>query len=642
VPNALYVFTTGAHPLEFNRAYSPFAMLATLDYGGDYQAAARALYEANRGPGSWPTEPPPPTDKDAPAVTTEQTPPEPNDEAGPPPEPAPAAPSHLVIVPDNPNARERPTIYAGHGDLGKIIDQTWAALVQHNVPPKLFRFGSTVAQVAKNSDGDVVVRNQNSDAMREHMARSARWYLTKPGGKGKKPEKYDAKAPADVAKVLLAGSADHLPALNRTINAPIMAPSGAIVDQQGYDAETRTYYVGGALKVLPVPEAPTQAQVHSARDLLMRDLLVDFPFIEAEGATGNDDKDFYRSPDRANALAMFILPFARELVDGPTPLHLIEKPTPGSGASLIFQVLGRLVKGGDPAIITEATNEDEWRKRITSTLMGGPEIVAFDNLRRRLDSSALAAALTTPVWEDRRLGESENVRIPVRSMWIATGNNPGVSSEIARRCISIRIDPRLEKPWEREPDSFRHPRLLEWANENRPRLIQACLTMLKAWHAAGRPQGEASLGSYEQWASVVGGVLQVAGVQGFLGNRKKFYDRADREGADWGALVAVWWGKYKEDPIRSKDVWIMITKESMAFKIGNGHDHAQIVNVGRLLQSNTQKRFMIDGKLLLLERTDKIKNAFMYRLVCMDGGANDEPEEDDLDIFDGGKKWPKQ
>ncbi|MFH1531829.1 MAG: bifunctional DNA primase/polymerase, partial [Pseudomonadota bacterium] len=536
VPNAFYVFSTGAHLLEDGHAYSPFALLTTLDFDGDYSESARALRRENKGPGSWPQDaPPPPGDGDAPGYV---------DREGPPPGPSPAAaeavaeepppppepPAYLRVVPPNPNAIERPALHAGQDDLAKIIDQAWAALEAANHPPKLFHVGTSVAAVIHDSGGLTVLEHQTAHAMREQMARAARWYSWKPGSKkNDPPERKDAKAPLDVAQCLVAGDPRNLPPLNRTISAPIMAPSGRIVDQAGYDKETRTYYVPAGLEVPPVPQHPTWPEIETARDLLVEDLIGDFPFLEV----GDGPEDRLRSPDRANALGMFILPFARELIQGPTPLHLIEKPTPGSGASLIFQVLGRLVSGADPAIITEASTEDEWRKRVTSTLMKSPEIIAFDNIRRRLDSSALAAALTADVWEDRLLGVSSNVRIPIRNVWMATGNNPAVSNEIARRCVSIRIDSRMEKPWDRGPDAFKHPKLILWAMQNRPQLICAVLTLLRAWDDEGRPSGDETLGSYENWAAVIGGVLQVACVGGFLKNRAKFYERADQETTDW-------------------------------------------------------------------------------------------------------------
>jgi replicative DNA helicase len=38
-----YVFSTNAHPLEANQAYSPFGLFAELEHGGDYSAAAKDL-----------------------------------------------------------------------------------------------------------------------------------------------------------------------------------------------------------------------------------------------------------------------------------------------------------------------------------------------------------------------------------------------------------------------------------------------------------------------------------------------------------------------------------------------------------------------------------------------------------------------
>jgi hypothetical protein len=44
-----YVFTTNAPPFEPERAYSPFAVFALLEHGGDYRAAARRLRRLGYG-----------------------------------------------------------------------------------------------------------------------------------------------------------------------------------------------------------------------------------------------------------------------------------------------------------------------------------------------------------------------------------------------------------------------------------------------------------------------------------------------------------------------------------------------------------------------------------------------------------------
>jgi len=45
----LYPFSTNADPLESEKAYSPFALYAALDHGGDFSAAAKALYAEGYG-----------------------------------------------------------------------------------------------------------------------------------------------------------------------------------------------------------------------------------------------------------------------------------------------------------------------------------------------------------------------------------------------------------------------------------------------------------------------------------------------------------------------------------------------------------------------------------------------------------------
>ena len=95
-------------------------------------------------------------------------------------------------------------------------------------------------------------------------------------------------------------------------------------------------------------------------------------------------------------------------------------------------------------------DEEKWRKSITSVLREGHEALWIDNLVHPLDSGTLAAALTTSVWEDRILGQSRTIRVPVRCVWLATANNPVLSRELTRRSVRIRIAPKVDRPWPRE------------------------------------------------------------------------------------------------------------------------------------------------------------------------------------------------
>ena len=73
------------------------------------------------------------------------------------------------------------------------------------------------------------------------------------------------------------------------------------------------------------------------------------------------------------------------MIDGPTPLHLIEKPTPGTGATLMVDAVATIVTGGGVSVMVEGRDDEEWRKRITAKLRQVPSLILIDNLRRQLD-----------------------------------------------------------------------------------------------------------------------------------------------------------------------------------------------------------------------------------------------------------------
>jgi hypothetical protein len=275
----------------------------------------------------------------------------------------------------------------------------------------------------------------------------------------------------------------------------------------------------------------------------------------------------------------------RDLIAGPVPLYLLDKPTPGTGASLLVQAVNRMATGCEASSMTEGGNEEEWRKRITAKLAEGPTVFFIDNLRWRLSSSALSSALTAETWEDRVLGVSEMARLPIRCMWIATGNNIMTSPEIARRSIRIRLDSHLQRPGTRPADSFRHPDLLDWVSAERIGLVHAALTLVQGWLARGRPAGKnARLGSFEAWSKVMGGILATAGVSGFLENIDQANEELDEESADVKRLLAAWWAKYAQTPTPVSELYAIASGSAVLFPLGGKDDHGRRISLGRRLR----------------------------------------------------------
>ena len=334
--------------------------------------------------------------------------------------------------------------------------------------------------------------------------------------------------------------------------------------------------------------------------LIVDDLLTDFPF--------NSESE------RATAISLLLLPFAREMIDSATPLHLFEKPSPGTGATLLVDMLTYPATGWPIPAMTEGNNEEEWRKRVTAKLMTGPQFLLLDNLRHRLDSAAVSSAITAPTWEDRVLGASTIVNLPVRCAWIATGNNPSVSSEIARRTVRCRLDTKQDRPWLRA--GFKHPNLRTWAQQNRGRLIWAALTIIQSWIVAGRPLGDAKLGMFEIWSSVMGGILGHVGISGFLDNLDQFYTESDVEGEQWRMLLGAWYRKHGDEPKKAGDLFPLAEQCDLA--IGGSTDRAQRTRFGKMLGQQRDRTFAIDtdsGTLSLrVKEAGKRSNAKHWQL----------------------------
>jgi hypothetical protein len=114
---------------------------------------------------------------------------------------------------------------------------------------------------------------------------------------------------------------------------------------------------------------------------------------------------------------------------------------------------------------------------------------------------------------------------------------------------------------------FAHPERLPWVHAHRAILVLACLSLICAWLEAQCPEGDATLGSYESWAPIMGGVL---GVSGFLIERERLYTEADREMADWCALCESWWSTYASLPVTAKDVFEVAQARGLLLSVWGG------------------------------------------------------------------------
>ncbi|MEI4234782.1 DUF7146 domain-containing protein [Roseovarius sp. D22-M7] len=500
-----------------------------------------------------------------------------------------------------------PTLRADEGDLGRSVSQVWSVVMASNRTPWVFRFAGQPTWVVPDDEGRPVATMLNEERLRHMLARLARW--VRENAKG---ELLPAPPPVAVVKSVLATPDPALPVLTGIVNTPVFGRTGTLITTPGYHPDARLLYVPAPGFTVPdIPSRPTEAEIAAARALICEDLFGDFPFTgEAE---------------RAHVVALLLLGFLRGMIDGPTPLHLIEKPTPGTGATLMVDAVATILTGTGASVMTEGRDDEEWRKRVTAKLRQIPSIILIDNLRAKLDNSAVAAALTAPFWEDRVLGQSEMTRLPIRCLWIATGNNPEFSNEMARRLVRIRLDANVERPWQRS--SFRHPDLMVWIRANRGRIVAACLTLCQAWIAAGKPRGTKTIGSYESWAQVMGGVLETAGIPGFLGNLEEMMEASDNEGAAWNGFISSWWDRFGTAEVGASDVLELALFADPKLPVGREGKTIDTAELGRGISRMRDRVFDVDGRKLQLRFSRTLRRSQRWILMITGDRAPQSPAE---------------
>lgn len=304
-----------------------------------------------------------------------------------------------------------PRIIITNRHLHEIAGDAWDAVLAQNDPPMYFRHAGSIAEIDQDEHGPRIV-HLTLARLRGRLDRLAEWVrLTDEGPKPARP-------PKDVVEDMEA-LPQPLPHLRGISGTPTFGADGGIMTEAGYQLGTRLYYAPVGEPVPVVPDVPDATDLKRARNILGQEWLADFPFVD--------------DASRAHAIAIPVTAVVRELIDGPTPLFVIDAPTAGTGKGLLAAGVGLIVSGSPPAVMTEERDDEELRKRVTAILRAGRPLAVFDNVRRRLGSGVLAALLTATTWSDRLLGKSETIDLLNRTIWLATGNNLQLNDEVARR-----------------------------------------------------------------------------------------------------------------------------------------------------------------------------------------------------------------
>jgi len=506
-----------------------------------------------------------------------------------------------------------PAILVNRFQLSHLNCLSWDAISKQNDPPYIFQSPAGICLLIKDDQielGGMSTKLLNVAGIRHVLSKVARWESEL--GENIVPE----FPPRALCEDLLVDPDPMLPYLKKIIHAPIFSSDRKIHYQAGYSKNSKCFFdIDPNLTISEISSSPSTKEIEKSK-AIFDDLLSDFPFTsEAE---------------KCHAIALAFYPFVRELFQGPSPLHLFEAPTPGTGKSLLVSALTAIYLGRSNPVMSEGQSDDEWRKRITAMLIKSPSFILIDNVRRQLDSGALSAAITSVIWEDRLLGFSKIIKAPVACAWIATGNNPRLSSEIARRTIRIRLDAGQDRPWSRKPESFRHSNLIAWAKANRGQLIWACLTIVQNWISQGcpKPTNIPAIGGFESWADIFGGIFQANDIPGFLENLEEFYSASDEEGNILRSFITEWRNAYNQEKVGVSELYSLIFNQDIPLDLGHGNERGQRTRLGQLLATLRDRQF--DNFRVVCCGTKKRANQYRLKPAHIQ-----EVEKKDADVHQG-------
>ncbi|MDR1296552.1 MAG: hypothetical protein LBO05_04105 [Deltaproteobacteria bacterium] len=303
--------------------------------------------------------------------------------------------------------------------------------------------------------------------------------------------------------------------------------------QSGYDGESRVYTLRGALEI---DESMT---LDKARRFYC-ELMEEFPLGDFREPTPEDlaigmkqGKSRSLSVHFANLVSLYGSGLLSELA---SRMHFVYVANAQrSGKTLLAKIVTILVFGG--ADVQSLPKDDmELRKLLDSAARANDPYFFLDDLEGRLNSTALNAFMTSPVWKNRLFNRQVNFRAPKQTVVMITGNNLGLSTDIANRTLRCQL-----YTAEADAQARKIRRVIDEEYLAKPDVRRDALSALwcfiRDWDKKGRPRGQRVLKGFEAWCGMFGGVVENAGFGDPIEAPPKDDFSGDTESADMETLV---------------------------------------------------------------------------------------------------------
>ena len=283
-----------------------------------------------------------------------------------------------------------------------------------------------------------------------------------------------------------------LPEIQATVDLPVYDREFNLV-QTGYNAADKIYLTGKSIT--------PRADIGTGH----LDQILDGPRYADESS-------------RVNRLGCLLAGLFPTLFMGYKPFILWQANTPGAGKSENALSDAIIRTGRICGNISYNPNDEEFEKQIATEVSKGLQEVIIDNAKVEnravvISSSVLERSVTSEVLNFRQLGSNTSITRPNSLFFVITANSPKLSSDLLSRSIPMSLY------CEGDPDKVVYPMKSphRWAKEHRLEIWTEMIGMVERWKRAGKPHANIEY-RFREFAQIIGGILEVNGYRGFLGN----------------------------------------------------------------------------------------------------------------------------
>ena len=315
------------------------------------------------------------------------------------------------------------------------------------------------------------------------------------------------------------------------VQMPLIKNGQLMLSKRGYDPELYAWTPEDS------PDVRTDMTIDDAKKIYDA-IFGDFCFVSKQ--------------DKINAIALALTPYVRELYSRRsirTPLGFYLANRERAGKDYCAGITGIIYEGSPiedmPICSDSETHDEEFRKKVLSTLMIGRNRIHMSNNKGYINSAVLEATITNEHINDRQLGGNKMLTFD-NTLDITASANVGItySADLARRAVFVNFFFKEEDPNER---IFKIPDLHGYIMENRGEILSANYALVRNWYEKGMQPCSKPFASFPEWMRVVGGIMEAAGYDVPTNNDTLNAIGGDRETADMKALFMACHEKWGEE-----------------------------------------------------------------------------------------------